>query len=84
MARAYLKYPELSRDLLTRADRYNRSLKKLARYEKEGRALVIRPAHSDGFGRMEKDRSKILSMYNDGYNQGHAIADKVKDFFAGL
>lgn len=84
MARAYLKYPELSRDLLTRADRYNRSLKRLARYEKEGRALVIRPAHSDGFGRMEKDRNKILSMYNDGYNQGHAISDKVKDFYAGL
>lgn len=81
MAHAFYKYPELSRDLLKRAEKYNRSLKRLERLEKEGKVLVIRPTHSKGFSRTEKDRTKILSMYNDGYNQGVALADTVRTFY---
>jgi len=81
MARAFLKYPELQRAMLTRADRYNRSLKRLKRYEEEGRCLVIRPTKSKGFGKFEKDLNKILSMYNDGYNQGYALLNDIKRFY---
>lgn len=72
LARAFLKYPEIQRDILLRAERYNRCLKRLERYEKEGRCLVIRPTKSKGFGKIEKDFNKILSMYNDGYNQTYS------------
>lgn len=81
VARAYLKYPEIQRALLTRAERYNRSLKRLERYEKEGRCLVIRPTKSKGFGKLEKDLNKILSMYNDGYNQGYALINDIQRFY---
>ena len=53
----------------------------LERLENEGRVLVIRPARSSGFSRTEKDRTKILSMYNDGYNQGILLADDVRTFY---
>lgn len=81
LAHAYYRYPELARDLLKRAEKYNRSLKRLERLEKEGKVLIIRPTHSKGFSRTEKDRTKILSLYNDGYNQGVNLADTVRTFY---
>lgn len=81
LARAYLKYPELSKDLLKRAGRYNRSLKKLEKLEKEGKVIVIRPESTKGFSRLEKDKSKIKKLYDDGYSKGNKIADRVKAFY---
>lgn len=81
MARTFLKYPELQRAILTRADRYNRSLKRLANYESQGKCFVIRPAKSKGFSKFEKDLGKILSMYNDGYNQTHALLNDIQRFY---
>lgn len=81
LARAYLKYPELSKDLLKRAGRYNRSLKKLEKLEKEGKVIVIRPESTQGFSRLEKDKSKIKKLYDDGYSKGNMIADRVKAFY---
>lgn len=81
MAKAYLKYPHLANDLLKRANRYNKCLKRLEKYEKAGKVIVIRPTHTDGFSRMEKDKDKILSLYNDGYSKGVQYADKIKDFY---
>ncbi len=81
VARAYLKYPELAKDLVKRAGRYNRSLKKLEKLEKEGKVIVIRPENTKGFSRMERNKEKIMNLYNDGYAKGIAIAGKVKDFY---
>ena len=81
LASAFLKYPEIQRDILLRAERYNRCLKRLERYEKEGRCLVIRPTKSKGFGKIEKDFNKILSMYNDGYNQTYSLINEIQRFY---
>lgn len=81
LARAYRKYPELGNNLLKRAYRYNNSLKKLAQYEKEGKAIVIRPKATAGFSKLERDKNKILALYDDGYEQGMKISDKVKQFY---
>ncbi len=81
VARAYLKYPELAKDLVKRAGRYNRCLKKLEKLEKEGKVIVIRPENTKGFSRMERNKEKILNLYDDGYSKGIAIAQKVKDFY---
>lgn len=72
---------EIQRDILLRAERYNRCLKRLERYEKEGRCLVIRPTKSKGFGKIEKDFNKILSMYNDGYNQTYSLINEIQRFY---
>lgn len=81
MARAYVKYPELSKDLLKRAGRYNRCIRRLEKMEKEGKLIVIRPTSTKGFSRLEHDQQKILNLYADGYNKGLEISDKVKDYF---
>ena len=33
------------------------------------------------FSRLEKDKNKILSMYNDGYNQCYELLDTIKEFY---
>lgn len=77
----YRKYPMLGKSLLTRADKYNKTLKKLEQYEKEGRIIVIRPEHTKGFSKMEKDLDKINALYQDGLTQGRRIASRVKEFY---
>lgn len=81
LARAYLKYPELSKDLLKRAGRYNRCLKKLEKLEKEGKVIVIRPESTSGFSRLEKDKNKIMNLYDDGYTKGLQFADRIQAFY---
>lgn len=81
LARAYLKYPELSKDLLKRAARYNQSVKKLEKLEKEKKVIVIRPEHTEGFSRLEKDKTKIKALYYDGYTKGLLFSERVKEFY---
>ena len=75
------QYPKLTETMLTRASRYNESLKGLDQYVKEGRIITIQPTTSKGCSRLEKDKNKILSMYNDGYNQCYELLDTIKEFY---
>lgn len=75
------QYPKLTETMLTRASRYNESLKGLDQYVNEGRIITIQPTTSKGFSRLEKDKNKILSMYNDGYNQCYELLDTIKEFY---
>lgn len=75
------QYPKLTETMLTRASRYNESLKGLDQYVKEGSIITIQPTTSKGFSRLEKDKNKILSMYNDGYNQCYELLDTIKEFY---
>lgn len=75
------QYPKLTETMLTRASRYNESLKGLDQYVKEGLIITIQPTTSKGFSRLEKDKNKILSMYNDGYNQCYELLDTIKEFY---
>lgn len=75
------QYPKLTETMLTRASRYNESLKGLDQYVKEGRIIPIQPTTSKSFSRLEKDKNKILSMYNDGYNQCYELLDTIKEFY---
>lgn len=82
IAKSYEKtYPKLSDALLSRAERYNACLHELEEYEKKGDVMIIRPAVSKGFSRLEKDKNKILSMYNDGYNQCYEKLGDIRSFF---
>ena len=75
------QYPKLTETMLTRASRYNESLKGLDQHVKAGRIITIQPTASKGFSRLEKDKNKILSMYNDGYNQCYELLDTIKEFY---
>lgn len=82
LARAFFKHPEIAKDIVKRAGRYNSCLRRLKQYEKEGKVIVIRPDSTKGFSRMERDHDKIKKLYNDGYSKGLAIGSSVKEFFS--
>lgn len=82
VAKSYMKtYPKLTEAMLSRAKKYNACLRELKEYEENGKVMIIRPVVSKGFSRLEKDKNKILSMYNDGYNQGYKKLDCIKSFY---
>lgn len=81
LARAYHRYPNIAKALVRRAGEYNRCLKRLKKLEREGKVIVIRPENTAGFSRLERNKEKILNLYDDGYAKGIACADKVKAFF---
>ena len=77
--RTYRQYPAFLRDLQTRAERYNRSREELFALEKEGQVLVIAPKSTRGFSRTERDRTKILSLWQDGYFAGYRAREAVRE-----
>ena len=79
--RVYRKYPAFLEDLRTRADRYNESREELFALEQAGRVLVIAPESTQGFSRTERDRQKILALWQDGFFAGHRAADAVRTFW---
>ena len=64
----YSKYPKFIAANEHRHEVYNASLAFLENAENEGKAFVIRPTEPAGFGRIEKDKSKLKWLYELGYN----------------
>ena len=64
--------------VLTRERSYRKELFAL---EQEGRVLVIAPANTRGFSRTERDRQKILALWQDGFFAGRRAAEAVRDFW---
>lgn len=67
MQARYHKYPELIRTFMLRADRYNRSLEHIAKWEAAGKLFVIRPEIAP-VNRLEKDEERLEAFYQHGYD----------------
>ena len=52
--------------MMVRSEVYNSQLDLIARLEKEGKAVVVRPSRPLMVGRYEKDREKLLDIYKLG------------------
>ncbi len=72
------RYPALKEKLLTRADRYNETVKRCLELEKEGRAMIIRPNYP--LNSFESDVKKLETMYWHGYRQGKEKMKKIRRF----
>lgn len=74
----YRRYPALRKALNERAEVYNAQLELVERLEREGRIVVIRPQHPVEVGRIEKNSSKLLSLYNEGYAEAERVFSMLK------
>ena len=77
----YRKYPKFCDAMMTRAERYNKTMEEIEALEQKGDILVFRPTVSNGFSRLEKDLDKIGTMYADGYEQASKRIDEIEKFF---
>lgn len=62
----YKKYPNVVKALDMRAERYNASMEKLLKLEKEGRVFVIAPETTFGVGRTDTNTVKLRRLYDEG------------------
>lgn len=69
----YRKYPHLQKALSQRNAVYNQTMDLIERLEAEGKAFVIRPVKPVEVGRMEKDTSRLATLYQEGYDIASAL-----------
>ena len=60
----------------------NETVEELEQYEAEEKVFVFRPKTTKGFDMMERDRKKLLTMYNDGYKQTIRRLDDLKEYLS--
>ena len=80
--RRYRAYPRFVDTMRRRVERYNENRQRLFDLEREGRVLIVAPQNTQGFSRTERDVDKIRALWQDGYAQGWAIRDTLRDFWA--
>ena len=69
----YRKYPLLRNAIAARNMMYNRQIELVEELEDKGQLIVIRPTQPITVSRMEKDTSKLLDFYNQGYQAAQAF-----------
>lgn len=68
----YVKYPKVAELVADRHTVYNECLQYITELESRGQAFVIRPQHKSEVGRIEKDKDKMLALYQEGYDEAAA------------
>ena len=69
----YRKYPQLREALLRRNALYNEQIARVEQLEEEGKLVVLRPERPIEVDRIERDTSKLLALYNEGYACAEAL-----------
>ncbi len=77
----YKKYPFFIEANKNRHNMYNSTLDLIAREEKNGNIVAVRPKEPVGISRFEKDRDKLLRLHEDGYRDAE---EKKAEIFALL
>lgn len=74
----YLRYPALRKAIRLRNLIYNKQITHVEELEGRGEILVIRPERPIEVDRMERDTSKLLALYEEGYALASQIDFRVK------
>lgn len=78
---AYRKYPAFIETMCRRAEQYEESRRELFALEGEGHVLVLAPEDTLGVARTERDRDKLLSLWQKGYFAGRRAAREHPEFW---
>ncbi len=76
----YRKYPEFKERVLSRHTMYNKSVEELSRWEKQGKAFVIRPSQPVDIGRTEKDPEKLQAVYELGIKDAESCLKALSEY----
>lgn len=75
------KFGALKDHALNRHTRYNESVKYCEQLEREGKALILRPAPDQAINSFEKDVNILREAYENGYKLAIENLDKIKSLF---
>ncbi len=80
--RAYKEYPNYVECMKHRYYMYNKDHKAVLRLHEEGRIFAIMPEKPIGIKALERDRSKLLDLYAQGYEQAAKNWEALQEFLA--
>lgn len=78
--RKYKNYNGLINAMENRHKIYNDTLDLLDKLEEEGKCFIIRPSSPLNVGRFEKDKNKLDSVYNKGYDDANNLSEELIKF----
>lgn len=73
------RYPVIAGEVLTRYKRYNESILRCEKLEREGKALILRP--EEPLNSYEKDVRKLRKNYEDGYRLAMEKIEAIRALF---
>lgn len=76
----YRKNPQMVAKMADRHNAYNKAIEYIAKKEKRGEVLVIRPEAALSVGRIEKDPEKLKAVYEIGRSVADKRLNEIKDF----
>lgn len=76
----YPKYPKVHELMASRHVEYNETMAYVERMKEAGKAFVIRPRKASDVGRIEKDKSKLLALYEEGYRDAESCYEELKAY----
>ena len=74
------KYPRFCETMGRRAEVYNADRSELFELERQGKAMIFAPLTTEGFSRMERDVTRIKTMWEDGHHQGETRMGELLEF----
>ena len=75
----YHQYPRFIETVAGRAEKYNESLDEIARLEREGKALVLRPSKM-AVGNSESNVEVLMDYYHHGYEEAQGREEEIFNF----
>lgn len=79
-AKVYHKHPEFVHAMLTRAERYNRTVEELMKLSGQGKVFVFTPRSTFGVERIEGNEKKLKMLYDHGYRHALWAMDKLREY----
>lgn len=76
----YRKYPRFCDVMRHRHEIYNADRERLFQMEKEGKAFLFAPSTTEGFSRVERDVTKIRTLWQTGVDQAMARREELLEY----
>lgn len=76
----YKKYPKVYELMKNRHIAYNETLDFIKEQVKEGSTFLIQPKKASGVGRIEKDKTKLKALYEEGYQEAKECYEDLVKF----
>lgn len=76
----YLRYPRVYELMAERHERYNDCVRSIEEQQEKGRVFVLRPRSRSDVRRIEKDRDKLIALYNEGYQDAQENYERMLEY----
>ncbi len=78
----YLKYPKVYELMQERHIHYNNTLEYIEAQKRNGQTYVIRPRKASAVRRIEKEKARLVALYEEGYRDAEECYGELQDYLS--